>query len=316
MRAALLKQFDDFADLDTEALRAVARSSRAIRLAANRWLARAGRHPHGRYYLLEGRVRLAGGETVSHDSLRARRRLYPGCHEIRTLSPVLLVHVDWEAVEFLAGDRKGLPTELPPGWEEAFLSLPVMRRLSPADWYRVLKSLRPRPVAAHVQVVSKGQPGQQSFVLAAGSAAVLDGARQLLLHGPGGLFGEDAPILGAPRNATVQMCEPGVVLCMPRSILVSVLLAAAVRTPRRVIETIPLHVGSTRSGPGLHLPLSELRHAAPLLDRGCTYAVLGGLPAERLLACFLLVQAGVDAVIPERCAESGGHGAAVGPGAQ
>ncbi len=297
MRAALLKQFDDFSELDTEALRAVARSSRAIRLAANRWLVRTGRAPHGRYYLLEGRVQMAGGEIVNHGSLRARRRLYPGCNEVRTLSPTLLVHVDWQAVEFLVGDRQGLPTELPPGWEEAFLSLPVMRRLSPADWYRVLKSLHPYQVAAHEQVVSKGQPGEQSFVLASGSAAVLDGARQLVMHGPGGLFGEDAPILGAPRNATVQMCEPGVVLCMPRQILVSVLLAAAVRAPSRAEDMIPLHVGSRRVGAGLHLPLKELRYAAPLLDRGCTYAVQGGLPAERLLACFLLVQAGIDAVI-------------------
>lgn len=305
MQPARLRHFEDFAVLSPPALAAVARAARCLRLPAGRWLVRPGRSLSDRYYLLEGRVSLLDGGrrlSVAAPSPRSRRAVYPGVAGVETLSPVELVSVAPALLEELV-----MPAE-PPGmpvvdgaestWQRRFLTSPLMARLAPGAWQRVLRAVTRHDFAAGEVVVAAGEPAACCYVLSGGRAAIVDrlGNRLAGLL-PGALFGEDALLSGTGRNATVRMTAAGGAVSLPAACFEAWLVEAV--TP--VIASARGRRLLTLDDPGpaaaLPVALAGLRDAARRLPCAETFAVSGGSLRQRRLAAFLLAEQGLD-VLP------------------
>ena len=290
MLTALLQRFETFDGLSPAELVGVASHTQAINVPADRWLWRPGRRLGGSYYLAKGRVQaLRPCRAIGHRSPEARAPLYPGIAAARTLSAVLLLHVDTASIGALLG-RTDLSTEeegLEP-WEQRFLGSPLMRRLDPAIWQKLFSELEERPFAAKEELVSEGAPAQDFFVLKSGRAQVQAGGRSLAQLGPGDFFGEDALILNARRNATIAAIEAGAVLRLPKERFVALLLDRVVRFVESVEAAAVIDLDEANA-------VAQLRQRIQGLDPKGRYQVIGGRPEERALAAFILAQKGFDA---------------------
>ena len=274
-------------------------------MPARRWLLRPGGSLSGHYYLLEGRVRLLlaeGSVVVTAGAPRAREAVYPGALGVETLAPSVFLRREPEAV---AGSEPEQPLGLPElsadqdAWQHRFLSSPLMQRFDPPSWQRVLRAMSRESHAAGSHVIERGSPAACCFVLCSGRAEVLaaDGAAVLAILQPGSLFGEDALITGVARNASVVMRTPGDTVSLPAGPFAAWLLQT-VGPPLAEVggrRLLCLDALCRRGPAGAVVLASEVRRALPGLQRDAPYAVTGGTAPERLLAAFLLAQAGIHA---------------------
>jgi hypothetical protein len=301
MDAEQLRAFADFESLPPATLEMLALRSRAMRLPPGRWLVRPGRSLGGRLYLLEGRLRLDHGNGWSQLAAgdeRARHAVYPGCTSAQTLTGARLLRFDVETAAWLDSDGPlGVPEVAldESSWQCRFLASPFMQRLTPAAWQRILRAMTAAAWDAGEEVVQAGAPADHCFVLCKGRAEVREADGAVLAHlGPGDLFGEEALITGAMRNATVRMTEPGATVSL-----------AADRFERWILRevVVPASDGDARvvislDGPApgvIGLAPAALRQGAQRLAREQAYAVTGASPGARYLAAFLLIRAGIDA---------------------
>ncbi|MDZ7668785.1 MAG: cyclic nucleotide-binding domain-containing protein [Gammaproteobacteria bacterium] len=306
-----LKAFAPFRDFSAADLAAAAAASRRIRLPARRWLVRPGRVLGDHFFLLEGRVLLVAGgraSVVTAGSERARRAVYPGAAGVETLTEAVFADVPAAALERPGGscpEAAGLPA--PPqvsaaegSWEQSFLTSPLMARLPPAAWQRVLRAMTRHTFAAGEIIIQAGDPGDCCYVLTAGRAQIRHPAGHVIAGvAPGRLFGEDALVTGAARNASVVMTAAGGAVSLPGEEFQRRLLDAVVRPTRRPGDRCLLSLDGASGGAAcpqaLPLVLDEVRAAAVSLCRRQRYAVVGGQRGERLLAAFLLAEQGLDA---------------------
>lgn len=303
MLAAQLQRFIPFSGLDEQDLARIAATARTLKLPAGRWLIRPGRTLQGSYYLLRGRVRTHRPDAeIGGDDARARRPIVPGALAVKTLAPTSLLVVKPVADDPLPGVADAaselsvlLPRRVQPGWEHRFLQQRVVRHLGPRQWQRIFRGMRPHVYLAGEKVVVQGQAGVDFYVLCSGLARVCRNGRELARLAIGDFFGEDALVLGAPRNATVTMIREGRVMAVSRELFLAELLAKALPGVCRVDADVGLRVGlDPFLRPG-YVPLLELRDHAVGLDRKRRYSVRGDTPAETALGTFLLLQAGLDA---------------------
>lgn len=304
----VLRRFDDFRALAPADLVTVARHAQVLTLPGRRWLVRPGRRLSGRYYLVRGRVRtVVPAGVFGHRSARARRALYPGVDGLECVGAAHILHVDVAAVRFLldaveaacvlrADGAAGVE-----GWLERFLRSELMGCLTPAEWQRVVAGFTSVDVDAGAAVVRQGAPADAFYVLVAGTATVVQNGAPVQRIGPGGFFGEDGLILGGARNADVVMRESGTVMRMPGAQFMDLLVAKVVTfvAPDVVAPGgVVLDIGAApaQAGAHLHVPLAQLRAQRARLPVGATLHVVGGGPAERALAAFLLAQFGLRAL--------------------
>ena len=66
-------------------------------------------------------------------------------------------------------------------------------------------------------IIRQGEPGNQFFVIATGSAAVTRDGQDVATLGPGDYFGELALFDPAPRNATVTATSPTTLVSVSRN---------------------------------------------------------------------------------------------------
>jgi len=308
-----LGRLEPFAHLAGPALDALARGARVRAFPSGRWLLRPGRRLVGHYFLLQGRVRIVdpGGVEllVNAGSDRSRQAIYPGACAIATLSAVELLQVRAEVAPPPSGpaDPPGqtalpAPPELlvdDASWQVRFLSLPLLQRLAPADWRRLLLGMVVEPVVAGQVLIRQGTPGDACYVLRAGRVRVHAHGRTLAVLEPGALCGEDALITGGHRNASLTLLDDGAVGRLEGAVFEQWLLNAVIQPLPRIGARTPLDVGGNAvEVPGcLQLPLHRLRDPHPGLSLRAAYCVVGGTLRERWLAAFVLAQQGFD-VLP------------------
>lgn len=302
MDAEQLRAFHDFEPLPAPVLTAVLARGRLVRLPAGRWLVRPGRLLGSRLYLLAGAVELhgpAGWRAVHAGAPRARQPIYPGCAAARTLTECRLLSFDARAAEWLGdGALPGVPEVVcdESSWQARFLGSPLMQRLGPAAWQRILRAMVGSAHDAGARVVTAGAPAEGCYVLCKGAAEIRapGGGPRLATLAPGDLFGEDALITGAGRNADVVMTAPGSVLELAADRF-EVWILRAVIEPVGAVEGRCLISLDGGGGAGWCVPVTEIRALATRLPADRSYAVAGGAPRERYLAAFLLARRSLDA---------------------
>jgi MFS family permease len=90
-------------------------------------------------------------------------------------------------------------------------TIPMFAPLPAYTLEQLLANLRRREPVAGEAVITKGEVGVEMYIVAEGSARIVDGAATIESCQPGGYFGEVAILSSAPRNATV-IAESGLVL--------------------------------------------------------------------------------------------------------
>jgi len=184
----------------------------------------------------------------------------------------------------------------PQGWEVRFLSSPLLQRLGPREWQRLLRGMSVEAVDAGQTLIRAGSPGDVCYVLRRGRAAVHVGRRTLAILEPGSLFGEDALITGGTRNASVTFLGAGAVGRLDAWRFETWLLEAAIQplaapAGRLILDLDP---AEGAAGPCQYLPLHRLRDPALGLCGSAAYCVAGATLRERCLAAFVLTQRGFD----------------------
>lgn len=290
MLADTLKRFDPFQAMGSAEVATAARHARLIEVPARRWLLRPGRRLKGRFYLVQGTVRLYSPQRdLQPRSPDARLPLYPGCEAMLSLSEVRLLHVDTAAIAFLLGTAQSNPgAAAPADWERRFMASPLLQRLDAGVWQQLLSALTERPFEEGERLVAEGSAAHDFFVVKSGHAAVRRGKQTVAHLGPGDFFGEDALLLNARRNATVVATRKGSILRLPKDRFTTLLVDNLVRFVKTAGEGECIDVGE----PGA---LAGLREKIPSLDPGSRYHLVGGELRERALATFILTQKGFDA---------------------
>jgi len=296
-----LKRLPAFAARPLPELEALAAGARRVRLPARRWLVQSGRVLAGHYYLLDGRVRVVGGdglgEIVVGGSARAATPVHPGSMAVETLLPSLFLRVEPDVAGWPDGVA-GVPDVCwdDDAWQRRFLTSPLLQRLAPADWQRILRATSRQQHEAGERILTAGTSGNRCYVLCAGSAevAAVDGRRLALLQ-CGDLFGEDALISRSLRNASVTMLGAGATVSLPADDFDALLLKLVVRPVEAAggRQLISLD-GHPRPGT-ITMAVADIRDAAPRLAPLTPYVIVGGTARERALAAFLLAQRGIDA---------------------
>ena len=290
MLANTLKRFDPFQAMSATELAAAARHAQEFKVPAGRWLLRPGRRLQGRYYLVQGTVRLYSPQRdVQPQSRAVHSALYPGCEAMFTRSEVRLLHVDTTPIAFLLGTAQSSPAaEGLEDWERRFMDSPLLRRLDSGVWQQLLSALSERPFGDGEPLVVEGSAAHDFFVLKTGHAAVRRQGRTVAHLGPGDFFGEDALLLNARRNATVVATRAGSILRLPKDRFVTLLIDNLVRFVKSPGEGECIDVGERGA-------LARLRESIPALDPRRRYHIVGGELRERALATFILAHKGFDA---------------------
>ncbi len=300
-----LKHFSEFAGWAPADLAAVASQARRVRVPAGRWLVRPGRSLAGRFYLLEGRVRLVeGGRSVivNAGTARARRAVYPGVAGVETLTAAVFLRVDPAAVDAARAIRGDGRPDVPvvssedASWQCRFLATPLMQRLEPAGWQRILSAMCRHDLPAGSRIIEPGEPAECCYVLCSGRARIHDRPGRLLaVVEAGGLFGEDALVSGRVRNAGVVMEQAGVVMSLAAAQFQAWLLDVVVRPLADPDGRPVISLHANRPGAVMVLSPGAARVAGARLSRARGYALVGGTWPERTLSAFLLAEQGIDA---------------------
>jgi len=305
-----LKQLEPFSSLDQELLNTVARHARIIELPPGRRIQSPGRVLNGRYYLLQGRLKILQSGRLVRPSRQPLRLTSGG---VITLSAARLLHVDIGPVSFLftETDANSLPVACtlsdPDGWQQRFLRSHMLAPLPVLCWQQILRALSPRQYLTGETVLVEGETGSECFILAAGRATVGRGGATLCNLLPGDFFGEDALLAGAPRNATVTMASTGTVMALGQQHfqrwLADVLISAnpdsaAARTPGQLTQDQRTRDRELHHNQQIrHVEVAELenlRDRLSALDACCRYR-LSGPRRVATLAVFLLRQRGIRA---------------------
>jgi hypothetical protein len=304
-----LRRFDPFAGLAAHHLEPLAREACILVYPPRRWLVRPGRRLPGYYFLLEGRLRVHDDRGVAHvveaGSAEARNAVYPAWAGVATLSSVSLVHFVTSVSAGETADVPGCPEVIADerSWQVRFLASPLLRRLTPVEWQRLLRAMRRLELDAGEPLIRQGDRADACYVLAAGRARVHREGRELALLAPGDLCGEDALITGERRNASITFVEAGAAMALDAARFAEWLLGAVARGPAAPAPRMPLSLDPGAVG-AAWLPLSRLRDPDPGLDPAVSYGITGATEPVRWLAAFVLSQRGFDAV-PMRAADPG-----------
>ena len=324
MLARQLKQLDAFAHLRWGELNTVAQHAQLLCIPKGRWLLRPGRRLPGAYFLTRGRLSLWHPERrLSAAEPQARRPFYPGSSAALTASEVQLLQVDTRPIAFLL---ETIPAHLggfelrEEPWLARFLDSHLMRRLDTDRWQRVLRGMSAMRGQRGEQVVRQGEPGDCFYVIKQGQALVHRGQQPLAQLGVGDVFGEDALIAGAPRNASVTLLSAAELMRLPRRPFLELLVRGVVPYANRVADESErarlLSIDRHADPSALVLPYDDFRLHCQGLDASLSYYVTGGSIGGRALATFLLLQRGYRAYVllpqkvqppwltmPERCAQ-------------
>jgi len=209
------------------------------------------------------------------------------------------------------GDKFSGDTE----WLEDMMENPAFQVLPRERLALVLLRFEPKSFKSGEAIIRQGDPGDFYYVVKEGRCAVArkgdDGKIQVLSElKSGSVFGEDALLLDAPRNASIVALSDGVVMRLPRaefdellkrpiiqyvgtSEAQSMLKAGAGLVDVRSVEEY--HQGSLKGSQ--NLPITELRRRVCELDSTRSYVLVCRNGRQSEAAAFMLAQRGLRVAV-------------------
>ncbi len=284
------------------------------------------------FYLLDGElelqtkgeapVRMRAGDS---NALRALAQLLPRRYTAVALTPVTIFRIDRGLLDHIlsndqVADDSGvveveeLDDEEGADWMTRLISSELFTRLPHDNIQRFFTELEAVPVSTGDVVVEQGTEGDYLYIVAEGRCAVLRQAaeggmeHQLAVLRAGDVFGEEALISNAPRNASVKMLSPGFVMRLPKQKFLDLvsnptLKAVGYDEACEMVKDgavwIDVRFPDEHSAGALddsqNIPLNVLRMEAPKLDHSKSYIVYCDSGARSSTGAFLLAREGLEA---------------------
>ncbi|NTV94061.1 MAG: cyclic nucleotide-binding domain-containing protein [Thiobacillus sp.] len=217
--------------------------------------------------------------------------------------PCLHSDAEYQVVEFEGDD---------PQWLFELLNNPAFAKVPPSQLQGLFERFHPLEVSAGQVLVRQGDVGDYYYLIRRGRARVSrigHGGREIVLAdvGPGQGFGEEALISGEPRNATVTMLEPGLLMrlaaddfdALLRMPLVRGLDASAAQAlleqgAQLVDVRLEEEFRQASLAGAINVPLYLVRIKAAQLDRQRPVLLFCNDGRRSATAAFLLVQMGFE----------------------
>jgi len=328
----LLQQLEPLSAMPAEQLEELSRHSRTRALPAGTYLYHEGDKERQTLYVIDGKVALSsrahGAEQVIEGGTPQSR--YPVAREIPrrssavALTPVHLVCIDSDALETLLAwgqiacpdtevimSQDGILTIDKGSWLNKMLRSPTFNKLPPANIEQLLDRLEPFKVGAGDVIIKQGDSGDYFYMVNEGIALV---SRQLDETGDamefaelkeGDSFGESALISNKPRNATVTMMTPGVLLRLSKEDFVTLLQEPTLQWldfeqareqvahgARWVDVRLPSEFSHAHLGDAANIPMQDLHKCSTELDPSPTYICYCDSGRRSSAAAFVLSQYG------------------------
>ena len=186
--------------------------------------------------------------------------------------------------------------------------------LPPANIGQLLERIDAIAVRANDVIIREGDEGDYYYMIENGRAQVtrLVGGGNMLLAElkAGGVFGEDALVSGAKRNATVTMKTNGMLLRLKRQDFLELMQEpllhrlsyedARQKVAQGAIWIDTRHPSEYRYDkvPGaINIPLNDIRSAIGVLNKDHTYIAYCQSGRRSSAAAFILAQAGYDVYV-------------------
>jgi CRP-like cAMP-binding protein len=323
-----LKAFALLDSLSQSGLAEVAARAQLRRLRVGDILFRQGKRDDDIHFLLEGSLSLAAADQParfihagSNDAQRPVSRLKPRrfTAAAATAAIVLTLNEDWLDDLLTADQSRAYEVSLiegeDPEWLFQLFNNPLFAQVPRDNMAALCERMRPMRVKNGQTILNQGEAGDYYYVIRQGRARVMRSFRnnpptEVALLGSGEGFGEEALLSGEPRNATVQMCEDGMLMRLaqtdfnellrpalvkrvdPRSALVMVKNGAAFLDVRTEAEFREFAIPDSQN-----LPLCNLRYLSEKLDRKRKYITVCQTGRRCAVAAFLLNQRGFEVYV-------------------
>lgn len=334
----ILRKFVPCQTLPSAHLNDLKKGSKLLAVDRGVILFKATDHPKQAFYIVNGSVDLrdASGKklsTIVADSREAQRALHTQ-HE----QPVTAVSAEngrilmidknlldlvltWnQASEYVAAEIKANtnePAENESDWMSSLLKSPLFTQVPAPNIQQLFTKFEPTKVTKGQTIITEGEPGDYFYVLSKGEAEVIrrvgtESTRLAKLEA-GSLFGEEALISNAPRNASIIMLSDGLLMRLKKEDFTALLHKPLINhMSRHWINTIqhsstakitlidvrsPVEFQTGIVEGSVNIPLPNLRSHLDSFDTDHTYVVIcdGGRRSE--IGAHILIQKGLNAYI-------------------
>lgn len=328
----ILKKFDSFANADADRLNHLSGNAHIVEHEEGKIIFKRGSGNNSCHWLISGAVDLLDKDfNVNHldtsSALAATMLDDTEPHELTaiTTEPSRFLVVDREALTDAAPAAGSEPdtqqdTEEGIDWMSALLESHLFALVPPSNIQELFNRFEEVKYMQDDKVIEQGEVGDFFYVIQRGSARI-DRANngnviKLAEVGAGSFFGEDALVREVPRNATITMLTPGILMRLgkddfqqllqkPSNEYVTLdevkearesgeqkLMILDVRLPKEFKQ------GSVETA--VNIPVQLLHQNLGKLKNGITYICScdGGHRSE--LAAYILIKGGFDAYILEQ----------------
>jgi CRP-like cAMP-binding protein len=305
----------------------VAQKTTVESVRSGRYLFREGDRDNQSVYVLEGGVNLlSGAEVVGNIVGGADAARHPIAHQqprrvsACAHSPCVVARIDSSLLNlFLTWNQSSgyevneINEDEDEDWMTRMLQSPAFLKLPPSNIQRLLMSVQSVEAKAGDQIIRQGSEGKHFYIIKSGRCVVSrkssPNATEVRLAelADGDVFGEEALVSDALRNATVTMATDGTLMRLAKSDFVELLKEPLVErvTYTQALELDPLttewldvrlpgeFAGSAIPG-SRNIPLSALRYEADSLDKAVRYIVCCDNGQRSESAAFILSQRGLS----------------------
>ena len=335
----ILRRFKPFDGLADTHLNDIRRKLETAQHPKGKILFRRDEADASLHFLLEGSVDLADANfaitSISADTARANESLdatNPHAFTAISTTPVTVASLPKDYLDLvLTWDQAGnyMVSDLSAGeldgveldWMSCLLQSALFAQVPPANIQKLFSRFVEVVARQGETVVGQGEPGDFFYVVKTGRAHIM---RRMTVDGqvkdltlaelrPGDVFGEDALIGDAPRNASVVMAVDGSLMRLGKDDFGSLLqqpvlryvdwsqYQAMLQVPSDAVELLdvrlPVEYRQGRIKGARNLPLHMLRQQLPTLAPDAHYVTTCDGGRRSALAAYLLHQHGFDAVV-------------------
>ncbi len=332
----LLKRLVPPSALNAENFQELARKAVAEEIQAGRVLFKKGDRDRKTIYLLSGDVELMGDRGVeavikggSEEARHALANQQPRRVTARAKTAVTIASFDsdlldilltWDQLSGIEVSDITIEEEGPEDagdWMTRILQSKAFLRIPPANIQAMFMRLKEVPVQAGQTIVTQGEDGDYYYIISRGKCKVTresaTGSTVTLAHlSDGDVFGEEALLSGAKRNATVTMETEGLLMQLSKDdfeellkapMLNSVNLDQAKEMVKNGAVLLDVRLESEHKAGNirgsLNIPLFMLRLKADALESSKKYICYCETGRRSSAAAYLLSERGFESYVLE-----------------